>query len=39
MFLYLQLLTRWKNGNFLEVWMEKELMEEERGAGRRRSPL
>lgn len=34
--LYLLHLTTWKNGNFLEVWMEKEVMgtEEDGGAGR-----
>lgn len=34
--LYLQHLTTWKKGNFLDVWMEKEVMgkEEDGGAGR-----
>lgn len=35
---HLQHLTTWKNGNFLEVWMEKEVMGKEKvvdgGAGR-----
>jgi len=35
--LYRQHLTTWKNGNFFEVWMEKEVMgkeKEEEGDGR-----